>query len=373
MGIIALFILSTLNCAGAASADSAAVGAIPPEAQEQASWFIGAKFFGGYTFSPYERIRNLEAHTHSLELIVSRQTFGDRKWQQIHNYPRIGVALDYIDLGNPKLTGQVTALIPHVQWNLIGHNTSLFSFRFGLGIGYFNTIFNPITNYRDKAISTPFNACLQVNFLYTKRIFKYMELNAGVGLTHFSNGSLRVPNSGINIPAIFVGTNYIINRYENYIHRPEQDLAVKKKNYFYAYSAISFETRGFNREEHYTIYSLSACYGRRISPFSKLGIGMDFFYDKTVPSDSLGNVIPSKHFADPIQVGIKIEHEIAMGKFGIITNAGVYLVHATTENGSLYQILGLKYNFHPNIFAITTLKTHFARADFIQFGLGVNF
>ena len=365
-GIITLFIFSSLSSAGITSLDS-------NNTTPTASWYIGAKYYGGYTFSPYERISNLEAHTKAFEVIVSRQTFGRRPWEQIHGYPRIGLAIDYIDLGKPKLAGQVLGIIPHIQWTMLGKNSSVLALRFGTGIGYFNTIFNPITNYRDKAISTPFNACLQLNLIYTQRIFKYMEFNAGIGMTHFSNGSLRVPNSGINIPGIFVGANYILNKPENYIHRTAEELSPKKKDYFYAYSAVSFETRGFDREEHYIIYSLSALYGRQISPISKLGAGMDFFYDKTVPSDSLGNVIPARHITDPLQLGIKIEHELVIGKLGLITNAGVYIYHPTTENGLFYQILGLKYNILPNLFIITALKTHFAKADFIQFGLGVNF
>ncbi len=367
-GIITLFILTSLT-SGATSIDSGNIHA----PVSSASWFIGAKYYGGYTFSPYERISNLEAHTRGLEVLISRKTFGKRTWEQINGYPRIGLAIDYIDLGKPELAGQVYAIIPHLQWTLFGKNSSVLALRFGTGLGYFNTVFNPITNYRDKAISTPFNACLQLNLVYTKRIFKYAELNAGIGLTHFSNGSIRVPNSGINIPAIFAGANYILFKPETHIQRPAEELKPKKKDYFYAYSAISFETRGFDREEHYTIYSLSAIYGRQISPISKLGIGMDFFYDKTVPSDSLGNVIPARHITDPLEMGIKIEHELLMGKLGLITNAGVYIYHPTVENGLFYQILGLKYNFLPNFFVVTALKTHFAKADFIQFGLGVNF
>ena len=337
------------------------------------SWFIGAKFYGGYTFSPYERIKNLEAHTLDFELIVSKATFGDKTWQQVHAYPRLGLAINYINLGKPEITGNVLAIIPHLQWHLIGQNASVLGIRFGAGIGYFNSTFDPLHNYRDKAISTPINVCLQLNAIYTQKINKYLELNSGLGVTHFSNGSWKLPNAGFNIPAIFIGGNYILHQNETLVHQSAEELAVKKPYYFYAYSSISFETQGFNGENHYTIYSLSACVGKQLARRSKVGIGFDVFYDPTIVTDSAGAITSAKHPTDNLQAGIKIEHELVIGNLGLITNWGVYILHPANEYGPFYQILGVKYNLNPNFFVGTFLKTHYFTADFIQLALGYSF
>jgi hypothetical protein len=336
-------------------------------------WYIGAKFYGGFTFSPYERVRNVEAHTLDGEISVSRATFGTKAWQQIHGYPRIGLALDYLDLGRPTLTGHVIALIPNIQWNLVHNNSSALFFRLGFGTGYFDKIFNVQTNYKDKAISTPFNVCIQLNATATHKISDHFEINGGLSFTHFSNGSLRVPNNGINIPALVIGADYIITQPKAYSPLSPEAMAVKKVAYFYAYSALSFETKGYNREKHYTIYSISAVYGKRISRKSKMGIGLDVYYDRTIPSDSMGQTRAPKNFNEPIEAGIKIEHEVVMGNLGIVTNAGRYIYHINKINGPWYQVIGVKYNFCPNVFAGMFLKTHFASADFIQFAVGVNF
>ena len=337
------------------------------------SWYIGARYYLGYTLSPYERISNLEAHTMAGELLVSRATFGKNKWEQIHAYPRIGIALDYINLGKPDLTGQAIALIPHMRWAFIKSNNTEIGLRFGIGGGYLTKTFNINTDYKNKAISTPVNAAIQLNGEFTQRLCKNLELNAGLGLTHFSNGSWRLPNSGLNVPAVFVGLNYIMCKTQVFVRRPVEELMPPKKTYFYAYSALSFETRGWNRDRHYTIYSLSACYGKQVSPISKLGIGFDFFYDPTIITDAVDNIIPSKNINDNLQGGIKIEHELTIGKLGFISNFGVYVYHRSPDTGPVYQILGLKYNVRPHVFCGVFLKTFFASADFFQMAVGMNF
>ena len=41
---------------------------------------------------------------------------------------------------------------------------------------------------------------------------KYLDLNAGISLTHFSNGNTTYPNMGLNTGGIRLGLAYYINR-----------------------------------------------------------------------------------------------------------------------------------------------------------------
>jgi hypothetical protein len=53
--------------------------------------------------------------------------------------------------------------------------------------------------------------------------------------------------------------------------------------------------------------------------------------------------------------------------------AGVYPYTRYKDDGIIYSRLGLRYLFGKHILANITLKTHFAKADNIEFGLGYTF
>ena len=70
------------------------------------------------------------------------------------------------------------------------------------------------------------------------------------------------------------------------------------------------------------------------------------------------------------ELGFKLCHETLLGKLTIVTDAAVYFYRPKTFKGLFYQRVGIKYNVAPSWHIFTTLKTHFFRADFIEWGIG---
>jgi hypothetical protein len=55
----------------------------------------------------------------------------------------------------------------------------------------------------------------------------------------------------------------------------------------------------------------------------------------------------------------------------LLTQVGYYAYYPYKFEGRVYLRLGLKYYFTKNIFGAITLKTHAAKAEAVEFGVGI--
>jgi hypothetical protein len=77
--------------------------------------------------------------------------------------------------------------------------------------------------------------------------------------------------------------------------------------------------------------------------------------------------------AENIQLGLKIGWTYNIGNLSLPLEMGYYLKSMYTSDGPVYHRIGMRYYFKNNIFASLTLKSHWARADFFEYGLGYRF
>lgn len=70
--------------------------------------------------------------------------------------------------------------------------------------------------------------------------------------------------------------------------------------------------------------------------------------------------------------GIYGSYEIRLGHIGMLINMGVYPYTKWKGDGNFYHRIGSRYYFD-KLFLLMNLKTHYAKADFIEWGLGYTF
>ena len=70
------------------------------------------------------------------------------------------------------------------------------------------------------------------------------------------------------------------------------------------------------------------------------------------------------------RAGIFMGHELHINKNSLITQAGYYYYYPYDFEGRFYQRVGLKRKFGDRIFANVAVKTHGAKAEAIEFGIG---
>jgi hypothetical protein len=115
---------------------------------------------------------------------------------------------------------------------------------------------------------------------------------------------------------------------------------------------------------------------KRVSYLSSIQFGAEVFF-----ADFLKRQIEYVAAAFPIngttgdedstRVGVFVGHELHLNKLGIVTQLGYYAYYPYEFEGRVYIRAGLNYYFHKNIFCSVTLKSHGAKVEAVEFGLGI--
>jgi hypothetical protein len=102
-------------------------------------------------------------------------------------------------------------------------------------------------------------------------------------------------------------------------------------------------------------------------------VGIDAFYDSSlrplVLQRSGDSVTPSQ----VMQLGAVCSYSLFFDRFALKIQQGFYVMDAQRLNGSLYHRVGLRYAISNHLYAQLTLKTHFAKADYGELGVGYVF
>lgn len=318
----------------------------------------------------------ITGHFSSFELNLSRVTYGRQLWQQMYAYPRLGVALWYTNFGNNPILGQAYACFPYINYPLLRAPVSTINFRLGIGLAYLTNSFDPIDNYKNLAIGSQINVAVNLLLDYRYQINENLYASLSVGLVHFSNGSIKLPNYGLNIPVISTGLSHRLQHKNKTIKRR---LYTPPHPYRYDIHrlmetnigcAIGFKDMENILGERFTVYAIWADLLKRISYKSKIGLGFDYSYDpshKALLKRTNGRSEKKHRIAKP---GINLAYELSMSKVSYLFNLGLYLGGDYTSNGNLYQKLALQYLISPHLFTTISLRTHYGRADYIGWGLG---
>ena len=153
----------------------------------------------GFTICHHLEMKFFNAHYPIFELNVKQVTFGRKPWQSKSNYPSVGVSFLYTGIGEIPELGHAYAVIPHMTFNCLKSQKNQLNFNLGIGLGYLTQKFDPQANPKNSFIGSHLNAAINVSTEYSRMITNRLGLSAFIGLTHFSNGSTRTPNNGLNI------------------------------------------------------------------------------------------------------------------------------------------------------------------------------
>ena len=315
-------------------------------------------------------------HSRMMELSISRQTTGRHKWEWESNLPRIGIGLLYGDPGSQEYLGKLVALYPFIHFPLIRANRSVTSFRLGAGLGWVEKPYDKETNYKNLMIGTHLNATISMRLQTEWEIIRNLYLNAGFAFTHLSNGSVRLPNLGLNIPAVSAGLRYQVssNDAKSTINpgmetQYHPDRFVRKTNLFVH--------AGFAVKQTYPLESnvqlvriLNLELTRSLSPVSRIAGGLNLSYDPSLSKEIYE--APTYVFDNSevqLQASIYAGYEHVVGRLSIPVQLGVYLYN-NYKISQIYQMIGLRYQFSQRWVASVQLKAHFGKADYIQYGVG---
>lgn len=316
----------------------------------------------------------ISEHPAGLILGFSKQTFGYEGWEEHFNYPDTGFSMVYQDMNNATL-GHNLGIYAHYNFYLLNRNLQ---FRIGQGVAYNSNPYDKVENFRNNAYGSHLLSSTYLMMNYQKdKIFGRLGVKAGISIVHYSNANVKAPNTSTNTFAFNAGLTYDLQNADS-IEFVKHNKQVFEKEPVKA--NLVFRT-GINESDvinsgQYPFYILSAYADKRIGRLSAIQLGTDIFFSnflkdliryQAISFPEL-NVAPDDDFK---RVGIFLGHELFINRMSIITQLGYYVYYPFDFEGQVYNRVGLKRYFGEKWFAAVTLKSHAAKAEAVEVGIGI--
>lgn len=375
------------------------------------NFMVEARVHAGVFWHHHFEMQRFNARYPAFEVSLYQNTYGKNEWEAAYNYPYIGVTFYHANFGfnfeqNPEVgeaLGSVYALYPFINYPMTPNEQSQFTFKLGVGLGYLTKHFDNLDNYQNFSIGSHLNAAVNLSFEYRLRVTRRLIALASFGLTHFSNGSTKLPNYGLNTFSGAIGLAY-------YLREPRLNLtpASRPESYPFEFDGkrwLSFDldygigfknvsqTLGGDSTQYYRVHDLSSYLLVQFTPYSRAGLGVSLaldLSDQTLPGysrDENNNlyvttinkeghleVVPIKLY-QLTRINLSLCYAMTMNRLSYYFEFGWHLKYNVVplSKGNIYQKVTARYQLYDNIYAHVGLMTHFGRADYLCIGLGYRF
>jgi hypothetical protein len=121
---------------------------------------------------------------------------------------------------------------------------------------------------------------------------------------------------------------------------------------------------------------VSAYADKRLNRKSAIQLGTDVFFSNFLKKHIEYKLVafPEDNVSgdeDYKRVGAFVGHELFISKTSLVTQLGYYVYYPFDFEGRVYSRVGLKRYFGDKIFGALTLKSHGAKAEAVEFGVGI--
>jgi Lipid A 3-O-deacylase (PagL) len=333
---------------------------------------IEQKIHAGMNLPFYKALRYLvQDDIYAFDLSVSLPTYGKNYWEKLYRYPRQGVGFSFWSLGNNDVFGKAYALYSFINIPFF-KPTHYFSFNYQISCGgaFLPKKFDIYKNHLNRAIGSQTNIYIRLGIDGKIALFPRSELVIEAGATHFSNGKTRSPNYGINAGSFSLGFNYIFNNKGATI----QDMELPATGKRYVQSAIYSAGSKVNDNllgNKYFVSSVSYNLERIVNLKRRIGAGADFSYDGSI-REALASEdgTPEKDFDKLIRFGLHTSYAIQYKQLIMGIQIGYYLYSKCTVITPVYNKISVQYLLTRNMIGSIAIKSHMAKADCLEYGIG---
>jgi hypothetical protein len=314
-------------------------------------------------------------------------------------YQGVGLAYNQFNdlMGNPvsfyifqgaRIASLGRCVSLNYEWNL------------GLSAGW--KAYDRETNPDNRVIGSSVTAYINADLYFAFRLCRQLDLNAGLGFTHFSNGNTTIPNRGLNVANARLGLAYYINRTQPLSYPPKGKkslpsgrsgggrLGAKRLHYdltlygFYRRRGAEVVDGTFAYRNKFAVVGINVNPLYSLTPWFNLGMSLDAVLDRSANLQLDANT----HLADlplglqpkypslgkQMALGLSARAELAMPWFTINAGMGHNVVNATGDFSQWYQILALKASVSRHVYLhIGYNIIDFNTPNHLMIGLGYRF
>lgn len=311
------------------------------------------------------------ANSHAVagELSYVFKGNGEKRWHNFYGRPEYGGTFFIGSVGNMELMGLYYGGFAFMRIPIINKAHYKLTGNLGVGLGIASKYYNPDDSVLilSMGIGSRLNALVQMG-VSNQFIFGKHTWSLGLDMTHFSNGSTKVPNYGLNLPFISLGYGYKIKD-------SKADTLFKTKSFdpYWQYGVMSIASvKQINPVggKSYGCFGFNIVGRRFFKGSAGMELSLDFFskqaifgYQPEVP----------KTQADIIQLGVFAGYLMPLDKLHVIIGMGYYVRDKFQPEDPMYHRVGLRYVFDNGLNLNLVLKSHWARADYVEYGIGYTF
>ncbi len=308
-----------------------------------------------------------------VNLRVGWQTDKDGdNYHQLYNYPIYGLGLYASTFRKPEI-GTPTALYGFVSVPIRPGRFRRWDFNYRISLGLASNFepYDEENNPLNVLLGSHRNVFIDLGVQANYRLSTHLQMGAGLSFHHFSNGSIRQPNKGINLLPLSVTLTYIPYRENPEFSQTElPELDEKGQIHLhYAFGIKQFEPR--NRKRYFKS-TVGLYWSYAVGYKWRLGVGGDLFYSDSgnqpeIAGDAL-NKISAMFSGGP---AFYIDHVLTKRLY-LNGNIGVY-IHRNDFNGEIKPVflrMGTRYKVWKNAYAGISIKAHTAKADFVEWTMG---
>ena len=349
------------------------VSAQSTEPGQDYTFTTGGNLFIGSVYKHTKKIGHLsEGLTKGFEICFIKNTYGKETWEQVFNYPDVGISLGYFDYGSDIL-GQSLGLFVYSDFYLKRYKKFESIFKLGTGLGYHTKPYDNEDNHKNVAVSSRITGNIQLRLGLKYKLTDQWDLTGSLTLSHFSQAAFSLPNLGINVLSTNVGATYLISK-GNLTYKPlDENYSYDKSlryNLNFSYALKEITPIGGPK---YPVYVVTFYISRQVSKYNILNIGLDGFANTALIEEMKKSGEFSKDYPDHKRIGITIGHELKMNKVAFLFQIGAYLYRPYKVDYPIYQRLALKYYAGNRLYFHYGFITHYAQADHSEWGIGLSF
>lgn len=344
-------------------------------AQSQPQYSVEANYYQGSILPHSKQILQLITdHPEGIMLTVNKKSFGEQEWESRFNYPDVGLTFHYQDNKNPSL-GDMYGLYAHYSFYFLKRKLFL---RVAEGIALNTNPYDKEENPLNLAFSTKLMPATFFMVNYSEpNIFQGFGLNLGAFLIHHSNGTIKSPNTSTNTVAANVALTYTFdhkNPREYKLYLKSDSTFHENLKYSFVFRSGAQASRNIGLGE-FPFYTFSGIVDKRFTRSSAVQAGLDVYISPMLKEEiKFKSTSYPELEIDPetssTRIGAFVGYELFLNRLSFESQLGFYLMDEYKANTTLYQRLGVKYYFHDKFFISTGLKTHFSKAEAMEFSIG---
>lgn len=307
----------------------------------------------------------IKEHAYAVNLNSVIYTNGKKKWHHDFLYPEFNFGITYASLGNNEILGKAFGLgggiyLPFFrknQWSLGTHLNAV--------LAVVTKPYDVETNPKNNAIGSYVNGLFKIGLRVEKRINQH-AFGLNIGITHLSNGAIRLPNLGLNFPLLGLHYTYYFAPVNTLETPTDERVGQPLKSWQFFTQIIGssnqiYPTGGNN----YGVVAVSNYFHYKIERKFTVEGGIDVSYSQSLIKQVEGEWDRAKN----LRVGIYAGYVLPIHRFEFYVGMGGYAYDRLNANGRWFHKFGTRFQIYDFIWANISIKSHWFKADYFEYGL----